>query len=265
VSATQWNAGDYAKNSQGQFAWALAVIDRLQLAPDHEVLDIGCGDGKVSVELARRVPAGRVVGIDNSPSMVDLARRTWCEVVPNVDFLVEDAQALTLSGAFDLAFSNSTLHWIADHPAVLRGVARRLKPGGQLVFSMGGRGTAAAVYGAIESLRQNPRWSHFLAGARSPHHLFSPEEYEKWLPPAGLKPRRLALTPKFMRHATRAALEGWLRTTWVPYTELIPQDQRSAFLIELTDRVRHDCDTADDGAILLRMVNLEIEAERVRA
>jgi len=263
MSSIQWNATDYAMNSQGQFAWALAVIDRLQPAPDDRVLDIGCGDGKVSVEIARRVPSGGVVGIDSSAGMIELARRAWRSVVPNVDFLVEDAQALKVAGTFDLVFSNSTLHWIPDHPAVLQGVAARLKPGGRLVMSMGGRGTAAVVYQAIEKLRQIGRWAPFLAGARSPHHFFGPEEYEKWLPEAGLKPSRVALLPKPMRHADAAALEGWLRTTWVPYTERIPEAERTEFLIELTGLVRRSCDTAEDGAILLPMVNLEIEATRV--
>ncbi len=83
MNSTRWNATDYARNSQGQFAWALSVIERLHLARNEQVLDLGCGDGKVTAELARRVPGGRVVGIDNSPGMIDLARRTWCSAQAN--------------------------------------------------------------------------------------------------------------------------------------------------------------------------------------
>jgi trans-aconitate methyltransferase len=260
---TQWDATDYAKNSQGQLAWALALVDRLKLGEASRVLDVGCGDGKVSAEIARRVPAGRVVGIDNSPAMIELAQRTWASVVPNLEFRIADAQAFDVPSSFDLVFSNSALHWMPDHPAVLRCVAAGLKSGGRLAFSMGGRGTASVVYRAIDELRQEAPWARFLAGARSPHYFFRAEDYNKWLPEAGFKPLRVVLTPKPMRHSTSDALAGWLRTVWMPYTDRIPIAERMEFLNELTLRVRTRCERADDGALLLPMVNLEVEAEKM--
>jgi ubiquinone/menaquinone biosynthesis C-methylase UbiE len=70
-----------------QFGWALSVIERLMPAPDARVFDIGCGDGKVTIELARRVPRGSVVGVDSSPAMIELAKRSWGEAAPNLEFL----------------------------------------------------------------------------------------------------------------------------------------------------------------------------------
>ena len=61
MPSTQWDAGDYARNSRGQFGWALSVIKRLELPAQANLVDLGCGDGKVTAELARRVPYGRVV------------------------------------------------------------------------------------------------------------------------------------------------------------------------------------------------------------
>jgi trans-aconitate 2-methyltransferase len=264
MTSMNWNASDYAKNSHGQFAWALVLVERLSLEQSAVVLDIGCGDGKICVELARRVPCGRVVGIDSSAAMIELAQRTWADKIPNVEFRVCDAQALEFHDEFDLAFSNSTLHWAPDHPAVLRGVAAALKPGGRLSFSMGGRGTAAVVYQALDELASTSQWSHFLVGVRSPHHFYGPEEYNDWLPKAGLTPKRVALVPKPMRHPTVQALEGWIRTVWVPYVERVAEDQRITFLRELTDRVLARCDT-EDGALLLPMVNLEVDANKVAA
>jgi trans-aconitate methyltransferase len=87
MPAIQWDADDYARNSRGQFGWALSVIERLRPAPDAHVLDIGCGDGKVTMELARRVPRGSVIGVDSSPAMIELAQSTWGGAAPNVEFL----------------------------------------------------------------------------------------------------------------------------------------------------------------------------------
>jgi trans-aconitate 2-methyltransferase len=259
---TSWNASDYAKNSRGQYAWAMSLIERLDLAPDDHVLDIGCGDGKVTVEIARRVPSGRVLGVDSSVDMVKLAQQTWCPAIPNVEFRAADAQALHLPDAFDYVFSNSALHWVPDHLAVLKGVEAALKPSGRLAFSMGGRGTASAVYNAIGELAQLERWSKFLAGVASPHYFYGVEEYNKWLPQAGLAPRRIEEVRKPMRLAGKSGLEGWLRTTWVPYTDRIPTGQRVQFLGELAQRVQAGCEMDPNGEILLPMVNLEVEAEK---
>lgn len=264
----QWNADDYARHSRGQFGWALSVIERLHPAPDDHVLDIGCGDGKVTVELARRVPRGSVVGVDSSPQMIELARRSWGEAASNLEFRLCDAQALdrgalAFDGRFDLAFSNAALHWAPDQPAVLRGVKAALVPGGRTFFSMGGRGTAAIVYHVLgEMTAEKERWGTFLEHAVSPHHFRGPEEYEGWLRGAGLVPRRVELVRKPMHHADATALLGWLRTTWVAFTQCVPEERRVDFLDELLERVLPGCERGEGEEILMPMVNLEVEATK---
>jgi trans-aconitate 2-methyltransferase len=257
-STIRWDASDYAKNSQGQFGWAMANIGRLALQGSESVLDIGCGDGKVTAEIARLVPGGRVLGIDQSEEMVALA--TQQIRLPNVAFRVMDAQALEfaveLNGEFDAVFSNSTLHWVPDQAAVVRGIACALKPGGRVVLSMGGRGTAAIVFKALEGMTE------FLSDLSSPHHFMGPEQYRPWLADAGLRAVRVELVRKPMRLADAGALEGWLRTTWMMYSARVPEERRAEFLRELTERVRKDCAIADDGALLMPMVNLEVEAQK---
>jgi trans-aconitate methyltransferase len=179
-----------------------------------------------------------------------------------MSFLLADAQALELPPEFDVAFSNSTLHWIPDHPAVLRGVAGALKPGGRIFLSMSGRGTAAVVLSVIDGLAQTEPWCQWLRAVLVPWYFFGPEEYGAWLPAAGLIPRRVQLVPRKMRQAGRAGLESWLRTAWMPYTDRVPPDDRALFVSEVAGRVEAQCGTAEDGAILLPMVNLEVEAEK---
>ena len=61
-----WDPEDYERHSAQQERWARELVAKLQLAGDETVLDIGCGDGKVTAEIASRVPEGRVLGIDSS-------------------------------------------------------------------------------------------------------------------------------------------------------------------------------------------------------
>ena len=55
----QWNAADYAQHSSQQFKWACELTEKLHLHGDETVLDIGCGDGKVTAAIAARLPKGR--------------------------------------------------------------------------------------------------------------------------------------------------------------------------------------------------------------
>jgi trans-aconitate methyltransferase len=265
TQSIQWDARDYAEHSEGQYGWGLSNVEHLGLQGTEWVLDIGCGDGKLTAEVARRVPAGRVLGIDNAPAMIEFARRRHAAERANMRFLLADAQALDLPPEFDIGFSNSTLHWIPDHPAVLRGLAGALKPGGRIFLSMSGRGTASVVLSAIDELAQFEPWCEWLRDVRVPWYFFGPEEYDVWLPAAGLIPRRVQLVPRAMRQAGRAGLESWFRTAWMPYTDRVPQDDRAVFVSEISRRVDARCVTAEDGAILLPMVNLEVEAEKPTA
>jgi trans-aconitate methyltransferase/RimJ/RimL family protein N-acetyltransferase len=254
----QWDASDYARNSQGQFGWAMSNLDKLKLQPGERVLDVGCGDGKITADVARRVPEGSVTGIDRSETMIGLAYRSVHR--SNVEFRVLDAQALDYTDEFDAVFSNSAIHWMPDQFAVVQGIARALKPAGRIFLSMGGRGTAALPRRVLEDLKRESRWAQALAGAMSPHHFKGPEDYVRWTAQAGLRADRIDLVEKPMRLANAGALEGWLRTTWMTYTERIPEIDRAEFVQEWARRVAAACTLADDGALLMPMVNLEIEA-----
>ena len=121
-----WNSEDYARNSTAQAGWALELLDGVPLRGDEDVLDIGCGDGKITAELAARVPRGSVVGIDYSDDMVRLAHERHGASARNLRFEPGDARKLESTEAFDLVFSSSVLHWIVDHGPVLRGIRRAL-------------------------------------------------------------------------------------------------------------------------------------------
>jgi trans-aconitate methyltransferase len=262
ISAAKWNAQDYAKHSQGQYRWGLANVARLELSGSEWVLDIGCGDGKLSAEIARRVPAGRVLGVDNSAGMVEFAREAHLHEVPNISFMLADAQELDLAPEYDVAFSNSTLHWIPDHPAVLRGMFQALKPGGRVFLSMSGRGTASVVLTVIAGLARRERWRKWLEHVPVPWYFFGPEEYHVWLPAAGFRVRRVELIPRVMRQAGVEGIESWLRTAWMPYTERVPADDRVLFVSEVAQQVAARCDVDNDGGVLLPMLNLEVEADK---
>ena len=111
-----WNAADYHTSSPAQYLWAQELIAKLGLSGNERVLDIGCGDGKVTAEISRHLPGGNVTGVDNSPEMIRFAcdHFPWTEY-RNLSFVSMDARGLSYLEEFDVVFSNAALHWITDH------------------------------------------------------------------------------------------------------------------------------------------------------
>jgi trans-aconitate 2-methyltransferase len=260
----QWNAEDYARNSAAQFGWAQELIDRLGLRGAERVLDIGCGDGKVTAAMMQRVPAGRVCGVDRSWQMVALAAKAFPRADwPALRFAQMDASRLGFAGEFDLAFSNATLHWVLDHRPVLAGVARSLKKPGRLLFQMGGRGNASEIIAVLDRVRARAAWRDWFRGFTFPYGFYGPEEYAPLLREAGLRERRAELLPKDMQHPGRAGLAGWLRTTWLPYLERVPAERRAEFLDTVLDEYLAGAPADGQGIVHVKMVRLEVEADKI--
>ncbi|HLN46198.1 MAG TPA: methyltransferase domain-containing protein [Candidatus Sulfotelmatobacter sp.] len=261
-SRYSWNAQDYAKHSSTQFEWAQELIPKLNLTGNEALLDIGCGDGKISAQIASFLPKGYVVGIDNSDEMINLAHHNFPRSrFPNLSFLKMDAQQLTFKEQFDRVFSNAALHWIIDHRPMLAGVKQSLKHDGKLLFQMGGKGNAHDILKVLDELVKDNHWRRFFEGFTFPYGFYEPNEYRAWLREAGLKPERVELITKNMK-LNKESLAGWIRTTWLPYTQKIPNALQNMFITEIIDRYieKHPADSS--GTIHIAMVRLEVEACR---
>ena len=260
-STYHWNAQDYAKNSTNQFQWARELIPKLKLEGKETILDLGCGDGKVTAELANLLPNGKIIGVDNSEKMISLAKNTFRqESFPNLIFQVMDARKLTFQSEFDLAFSNAALHWIVDQEAVLAGVYRSLKRLGRLLFQMAGKGNAKDILSIINELSGIEPWKTFFSNMIFPYGFYNIEEYKTFLYKAGLVPERVELFPKDMKFINIEGLAGWIRTTWLPFTERLPVDLRSKFVETIVDCYLSEHPADDDGTIHVGMMRIEVEA-----
>jgi trans-aconitate 2-methyltransferase len=259
-----WNAADYAANSVVQQTWARELIAKLKLRGDEHILDVGCGDGKVTAEIARAVPRGSITGADASPQMIGFAQKTFpTEKFPNLRFRVMDARRIKFERRFDLVFSNAALHWVDDHQAILRGVASVLKAGGQLIVSCGGKGNAQDVFVALRPEMRLKRWREFFRKMPTPYFFYSPDDYKKWLPKFGFKIQQIKLAPKDAIYEGANAFTAWLRTTWIPYVQRVPENLREEFIAAVTQRyvAKHPLDV--DGKVHVKMVRLEIDAIKV--
>ena len=177
-----WNAPTYDRIADPQATWGRSVLDRLELTGDERVLDAGCGTGRVTELLLQRLPRGRVVALDASPSMLDEAGRRLADARDRLDLVRADlAKPLPVTGKVDAILSTATFHWVADHAALFRNLAAVLRPGGQLVAQCGGAGNIASVIAALLTLPPpHDRWP-------GPWNFAAPDETRRHLEAAGFE------------------------------------------------------------------------------
>ena len=139
----KWDASAYDRRHGFVAEYGRALLELVPDDPALSVLDLGCGTGTLTVQLAAN--GRRVVGADSSPEMIERARARY----PGIDFRVCDALALPFDGEFGAVFSNAVFHWIGDHDALLQNIRRALKPGGLLICEFGAAGNVQTIRDAF--------------------------------------------------------------------------------------------------------------------
>jgi trans-aconitate methyltransferase len=257
----KWDPEDYSVNSTAQLASAKELIKRLNLKGREAVLDIGCGDGKITAQIAGLVPAGSVLGVDASEEMVRFASEKFpASQYPNLSFAVKDATALDFENRFDLVFSNAALHWVSDHAAVLRGISRALKPGGKIHLHMLGKGSMSQLMQALRATLTDLRWRRYFKGFKSSSNFPEPESYRQLVKAAGLEPIRVELVPRVMTQNGREGLIGHFRSTWLSVMSRIPPDQAEEFLNRIADEFLKENPPDASGKLKVEVMGLDVEA-----
>lgn len=221
----QWRTRSYQTHASFVPRLGQAVMDLLESRPGEQILDLGCGDGVLTQELAQ---SGAVVtGVDSSTELVDAARSR------GLDVRLMDATDLDFDQTFDAVFSNAALHWMRPAQAVIAGVARALRPGGRFVGELGGFGNVAAIRVALHT-----HLNHRGLEAKSldPWYFPTVEDYARRLKAGGFLVREIDLIPRPTPLPTD--LRGWLETFAEPFMQALPPEQREDLLSDVTESLR---------------------------
>jgi trans-aconitate 2-methyltransferase len=236
---TDWNAEAYAQRSGLQEAMAAEALETVTFEGAERVLDVGCGDGRITAALARRVPRGGVVGVDASPRMVAFAAgRFGPETHPNLRFQTADAQRLPFDREFDAAVSFNALHWALDAAAALRSIRAALKPGGRATLRLVPESARASLEDLVEATRTAPRWAAAFDGFRAPFLHLTPPEYAAEAERAGFRVDGVDVVERAWDFGSREAFQAFCEVTLVAWTERLPEPERPAFVADALDRYR---------------------------
>jgi trans-aconitate methyltransferase len=227
------------------------------------VLDVGCGDGKITAEIADRLPRGAVLGVDASRDMIAFARSHFgAPARSNTTFAVADASHLEYRAEFDLVVSFNALHWVRDQGAALRGIAQALRPAGRAFLEFVPQGGRASLEDVLEETRKSARWAHYFTGYTAPYVHPTPEAYERLAKDRGLRVEGVVVEDKRWDFASRDAFAEFGLTTFVEWIRLLPQEERRAFVDDTLDAYQRAVAETPAEANVFKFYQMEVRLLR---
>ncbi|HEY9314091.1 class I SAM-dependent methyltransferase [Williamsia sp.] len=238
-----WDGDRYADVSALQRMVAEVSIGDLELAGHERLLDVGCGDGFITMQLAQRLPSGSVVGVDASRRMIEKAL-TLVPAGPSrvpadllrVQFHVDDALALPFERDFDIAVSFNALHWIHDQPTALQGIARSLDDGGRAVIQIVCATDRPSIEDVAMEIAATSTWSRYFADFEPPYFHVEPDRFREFAEKAGFTVSDLAVQDLRWQFDSTDAFAQWFSVGATDWTHRLPASDVDQFVGDLIDR-----------------------------
>jgi trans-aconitate methyltransferase len=249
-----WDAKAYDERFSYVTTYGAALLDQLDPKPGELILDVGCGTGHLTAEIAAR--GADAQGMDADRQMIERARIEH----PGIEFRLGDARDFTVPRPVHAVFSNATLHWIpvADQPRTLRSVHDALRVGGRFVAEMGGSGNVRTILDALDDARRGLGFEALTA----PAWCFpGPAEQAARLEDAGFRVRSLEHFDRPSALSPGDTAADWMRMFGAHLMADVPGEQR-ADLLAAVDRATAQELRGPDGTWHVDYVRLRWYATR---
>lgn len=227
----EFDGEKYKAASSPQKEWGQSLISAIKLQGNEIILDLGCGDGRLTEQLALLVPNGKVIGIDASVGMIKTAKQIHRD---NLNFLLMDMNDLRFSNAFDVIFSNAALHWVKDHQRLLQNSYEALKTGGSLVWDFGCHGNCSHFLEVIQEKIADSHYIDFFKGFEMPWFMPQKSYYEELIANTGFSHVTITEVNRDRYFSTADDMVKWIdQPCIVPFIECIPAALKNTFRKEV--------------------------------
>lgn len=229
-----WEAEEYHQHSSAQYEATKELLKFLNLKGNEHILDVGCGDGKISAKISKNLPLGSIIGIDISQEMIKFAQKTFPKNnYSNLEFFVNDAQELNFNENFDIIFSSFALQWLPKPNIFFKSAFKSLKVSGCLALTIP-LGISSALEQAVESMIKREEWLlHFRDF--SPNWYFIPDnEYAQMLMSNNFKTNRFEVVQQTVMFPSREIFEKYV-IQWFSYLRPLPHHLKNFFFNQVID------------------------------
>lgn len=254
---SDWDAARYHQVSDPQRAWGRRVLERLAPAAGEEILDVGCGTGRLTADLHARVNgAAHLTAADRSWTMVAEARRYLPAAVGVVH---ADGTAMPFLGdSFDAVFSTATFHWIRDQRTLFAEIYRVLRSGGRLVSQAGGGRNLETLYTRTASMSREDDLAEFFTGWQDPWTFAGVDDTRGRLAQAGFRELQVSLEPAPTSFPTAERYADFVTTVCLRHQlHCLPEAKRASYVERLTALA-----AADEPPFTLDYWRLNIDARK---
>lgn len=240
----EFDGEKYKRASSQQKAWGKALICELELTGYERILDLGCGDGALTAELAELVPNGFVLGIDASENMIATAKKNHPGM--NLRFERQDINAMDFESEFDLVFSNATLHWIKDHRTLLRKVFKALKDNGTVRFQFAADGNCSNLIRIVRDVMSESQYTDIFREFDWPWYMPTVQEYQVMLDEVSFTEKKVWFTNADRYFESTEAMTRWIdQPSLVPFLGCIDGPNRRRFRDTVVERMIGQTQQAD--------------------
>lgn len=225
----RWDAESYDSVKAPQIEAGKELGAMAEIGEHHYVLDIGCGTGKLTLDLARLAYRGEVIGVDPSAEMLHKAEEVAAKA-SNIRFMRGSAESMDFVDQFDLVFSNSALQWVKDQPQAIAGTFRALKPGGKIAFQLPAKNFCREFFKYAEHAIAILKLERFYKDMEMPWFLPSKEEYECLLVEAGFSAVNVFYRDYRLSFDSIAEIMDWWSSAGLrPYLAALPEKEQGYF------------------------------------
>lgn len=227
MNTFEFDGEKYKKASKHQKEWGNCLIAELLLNGNEEILDLGCGDGGLTEQLAQLVPNGKVLGIDSSEGMIATAKN---RIKPNLAFMQMDINTIDFQNMFNIIFSNATLHWIKNHERLLQNAFRALKENGILLWDFAGDGNCSNFFEVIQEKLQSEKYKKYFSNFEWPWYMPTKNDYEKIVVASGFSTYSITEVNRDRFFSSADEMIKWIdQPSIVPFISIIPEEMKIEF------------------------------------
>ena len=226
-----WDGKQYKSNSSPQELSAMNIISTISIKEDDIILDIGCGDGKITQKLCSLVSNGKIIGIDPSSSMISEANQLTCSC-SNLSFFKASAEEFEIDVTFDYILSFHSLHWVKDKSKMFHNVSKHLKPNGKFIFVTAGRENHN-----ISNVFTSKHWRDKIGKHGQKFQAGDQGKIKQMLVDAGFSIESSKSEYRSSYYDKNEDLVNWLMT-WVPYATGLDNEKSICFANEISQNLK---------------------------